>query len=253
MALEEVRRGEYVETDEIDNPECVTPEQFELSTFQKFLLPRIEKSRDEASLQVMAGLREGRSLGDAVFDALESLPSTKTKRLRDWVEEARGTHIYAYVKFRGMSRLVYGLMLTTGGPRDEALDDVTVGSFEMSESIAPYWEFHDALKEMDRTLERESRRSERERLSSLFEEVSMVEVGSKGDYNDALHVMGLEPDDGSWEKPGLYDFRDSPPTYSGTLEDYQRESMKYEAEQAIESLWDSGELEAACETLVLKR
>ena len=204
MAIVEISRGFYVDPEEVEDPKCVRADQFELKTFHDFLLPRLESARDEASAEVLKNFRGGRSLGDAIFDALESLPSSKTKRLRSWVELAKGTNIYAYVKFHGDSfsdRLVYGLIRTTGGPKDKIIDRKEVGGWDISD-VAAYWEFYDAYKAIDETLGRESRRTEKQRIAHLFEDNPMVEVREEGDYEDALKVMGLA-EGGDWKKPGL--------------------------------------------------
>jgi hypothetical protein len=250
MAIEEVRRGWYIDSKEFEDPKCIRVEQFESKTFHDFMLPRLESARDEASAEVLEGLRRGRSLGDAIFDAIESLPASKTKRLRSWVELAKGTHIYAFVEFTGgdRSHLTYGLVRTTGGPKDAIIDRKEIGGWEFAG--APYWEFYDAYKAIDASLSRESRHSERQRISYLFADNPMVEVREEGDYEDALKLMGLSPKASGWKGPGLYDFRDSPPSYSGSLRDYARETMKSEAERALQDMWISESWEAACEILV---
>lgn len=248
MAIEEVRKGWYVDPKEFEDPKCVRAEQFDSKTFHDFMLPRLESARDEASKEVLEGLRRGRSLGDAIFDAIESLPMSKTRRLRDWVELAKGTHIYAYVEFTSGDHLIYGLVRTTGGPKDRILDRKEIGGWEFAG--APYWEFYDAYKAMDATLSRESRHSERQRISFLFADNPMVEVREEGDYEDTLKLLDLSPKANGWEGPGLYDFRDSPPSYSGSLLNYTREAMKEAAATAIQDMWDNESWEPACEILV---
>ena len=60
--------------------------------FRDYLLPKLKRSasRDEASAEVLAAMRGGRSLEDAVLDTIESLPASDTRKLRSWLEEARG-------------------------------------------------------------------------------------------------------------------------------------------------------------------
>lgn len=59
------------------------------SDFEEFLAPRLEavRHKDDAA-EVVLELRDGRKLEDAVLDAIESLPASKTRRLRAWVEQA---------------------------------------------------------------------------------------------------------------------------------------------------------------------
>jgi hypothetical protein len=59
-----------------------------MSDFEEFMAPRLERSRGDEATQVIFELWDGRRLEDAVLDAIESLPATKTKRLRAWVSQA---------------------------------------------------------------------------------------------------------------------------------------------------------------------
>jgi hypothetical protein len=236
MAIVEIRKGEYVDTDPVEHePGCVRMEP-DSAAFESYFLPRLKDLRDEASKEVLANVRDGMYIGTAIALAIESLPASKTQRLRKWVEEARATRIYAYVEFRGLSRLAYGLMMTTGGPRDRVLASEEIGGYESVEGIAPYWYFRNAITEIGKKY--------------VFEENPFVEVDDEDDYNEVLEAMSISKEDGGWEKPGLYDFRESPPSYSGTVEAYEQESMKYEAERALEDLFENDEWETACKTLL---
>lgn len=242
MTVLEIRVGEYVDTEPVEaEPGCIRPEP-DSAVFQNYLLARMKGAprSDEASTEVLASVRAGRSFGDAVLDTIESLPESKTQKLRTWVQEARATRIYAYVEFYGLYRLSYGLRLTAGGPRDEVLATEQIGSQEL-ENPAPYWEFRDALKEIQTDAAR----------GDFASEIPLVEVSDKGEYDEALEAMDIPPRDGAWKRPGLYDFQESPPTYSGTVEDYERESMKYEAEQAFDAYFqDDDAWREVCETLL---
>jgi len=248
MTVVEIGRGEYIDTDEVEHePECVRFEPDQVEAFRGFLLPRLENARDEASREILAGMRSGRSLGDAVSDVLESLSARKTQRLREWLKEASGTRIYAYAHFLGLYRLSYGLVMTTGGPRDRVVATEEIRSYEV-ENPAPRWEFYDALKELKYAVVEKGPDSPR--LLAIFEESPLVEVSNKDEYDEALAVTGLSPEDGSWEKAGLYDFTNTPPTYSGTVEAYERESMRYEAERVLDYLFQGDEWMDACKTLL---
>ncbi len=242
MSVEAIGQGKFVETSPVyDEPECVRLEPDPGPAFRDFMLPRLESARDEASAEVLAALRAGQYLGDAVASAIESLPARKTQRLRAWVEEARSTRVYAYVWFHGLARLSYGLWMTTGGPRDEIIAHEEVGQYELAD-FAPYWEFDDALREIKR----------KPSLRYALREDPMVKINDEDEYNEALAVMDLPPEGGVWVKPGLYDFRDRPPTYSGTLDDYRRDSMRQEAEKMLGYLFESDEIKSACKTLLEK-
>lgn len=154
--------------------------------------------------------------------------------------EDEGVHVYAYARFRSLEHVAYGLYRTTGGPRDEEIDSEAVGQYGM-EPLAPYWEFKDALKEV------------RGDSKFAFEEVPYVEVASEDDYDEA--VDAIDPDfvdsgePTGWEKPGLYDFRDSPPSFQGSVEDYELDEMKRAADDAIEFMFQGDEWEDAFTSL----
>jgi hypothetical protein len=268
--------GEYVDSEPIED--CVPLEAMtgnQVEALRDYLLPRLEKSRDKVSkfiLEEMDVTWDG-DLGKAVLDAVEHFSPKEVEQVSKWVEEAQGANVYAYVDVDAFN-VSYGLMRTTGGPEDSIVSYKKVGGYESSDgSFAPYWEFADALKEIEgragshgpRSLrgagasmyltpemEKESRRAEEERrrqLSYLFAENPLVEVTDEGDYDEALSALGFDAAEGSWEGPGLYNFDDSPPTYASTLEDYEREALKDEAERALEMMWDE-DLEGACSALL---
>ena len=142
-------------------------------------------------------------------------------------------HIYAYAEFRSLEHVSYGFILFDGGPHGEQIDQVQVGEYGM-EPVAPFQEFKYAIDE----LESDSKWA--------FEEVPYVEVLSEEDYNEALEILELDPDeDSAWAGPGLYDFRDSPPTSAGSVEDYELESLEDAADQAIEFMFQGDEWEEA--------
>jgi hypothetical protein len=127
-------------------------------------------------------------------------------------------------------------MITVGGPRDEILARKKIGWTDSAGSFAQYWDFRDALDSVGEKY--------------VFEEDPFVEVSEEDDYNEALEAMEIPLKDGEWVKAGLYDFRDHPPTYSGTVETYERESMKYEAERALEDMFESDEWKTVCVRLL---
>lgn len=110
----------YADPEPIDEPTCLLDEDDPASAFQAFMLSRIKNSRDEASEEILKSMEAGRSLGDAIADAIESLPSQKTRKLRVWVDQAQSSRVYAYVKFFESGTYV-GLRLTQGGPTDELI------------------------------------------------------------------------------------------------------------------------------------
>jgi len=155
----------------------------------------------------------------------------------DGMEDDPAVRIYAYAKFRSLEHVSYGLHRTDGGPEDDEIDSEKVGEYGM-EPIAAYHQFNDALREI-----------RKEKRKWMFDEVSYVEVTSEDDYDEA--VDALDPDfidkgdPTGWEGPGLYDFRDDPPTFQGSVEDYELDEMKDAADQAIEFMFQGEEWEDA--------
>jgi hypothetical protein len=234
--------AEFVDTDEIEIDACRGLEAGDPSNvFRDYVLPRIEAARDEVTREVSEMMRSGRSFADAVLDVIQILPESKTRKLRTWVDEARGTHIYAYVAFMTNDTVNYGLLLTKGGPLDEEIEYEEIGEYTLPESFAARWDFDDALREFESSWPKQRQR---------FEEVPFVEIESKQQYDKLLSEMGLEAEDGDWSKPGLYDLRDEPPSYAMTVKEYVAECVKEEAEQTFSNVYDDDdELDQACRNL----
>ena len=182
-------------------------------------------------------MRSGRSFADAVLDVIQILPESKTRKLRTWVDEARGTHIYAYVAFFPNDHVSYGLLLTKGGPLDEEIEYEEIRDYSLSEDFAKRWDFDDALREFVNSYPKQRQR---------FEEVPFVEIVRKQQYEKLLSEMGLE--DSDWSKPGLYDLRDEPPSYVMSVKEYVAECVREEAQQAISNVFDD-DLDEACRNL----
>lgn len=148
----------------------------------------------------------------------------------DGVDPPKGGNVYAYASFRSLEHVSYGLFRTTGAFDAEETDSETVGSYGM-EPIATYWDFNDALESVGEKF--------------AFEENPFVEVTSKKQYDEALSALDGAQEDGAWDKPGLYDFRDDPPTYVETVEEYEENSMRDAADQAIDFMFQGDDWEAA--------
>jgi len=278
MTIAEVRPGEFVETDPVEEPggACFRPGA-EYGPFRDFLLSHLRdaaRGDDEVAEFVLREMEVtwGGNLENAIVDALEHFPRRKTHDLRRWLHESRKTRVYAYVDV-GSRDLSYGLMLTTGRPSDKVVAHKRLGSYELHEESGRYQEFSDALAEIEQNfepaprsvrdggslyltaeMEGESKEAERKRerkLARLFDDIPLVEVNDEDDYGQVLAAIGLTPDEGKWTKPGLYDFRDFPPEFASTMDDYIREVMREEAEQAFEMIWQE-DWEDACVELLEK-
>jgi len=225
MAIEEVRKREFVETDPVvEEPECIRLKSDPGPAFRDYLLPRLEATaaspREEASREVLAALRAGRPLGDAVLDVIESLPEHKTERLRAWVEEAKSGHIYAYVQFYSVFRFSYGLIMTTGGPRDRLIATEEIGENEI-DNVRPKWDFSDAIRAARMMGRAGGLGTRAAKVRGYFEEKPMVEVDNENEYDQVLVAMDISLEDGAWEGPGIYNFHDSPSLNGLAIEGWQ--------------------------------
>jgi hypothetical protein len=59
--------------------------------FGGYLMPKLKRAhRDRGAAEVLKALAAGRSLDNAILDTIEALPASETRKLRLWIEEARG-------------------------------------------------------------------------------------------------------------------------------------------------------------------
>ena len=56
-------------------------------SFEDVMMKRLADCHAEACNEILASVRAGRSLSDAVSDAIEALPASKTRDLRRWIED----------------------------------------------------------------------------------------------------------------------------------------------------------------------
>lgn len=245
----EVARNTWVDPVPLDDAACARAESDPASAFAQYVLPRIKAGKDEASKEVLAFMKSGESIGDAIAFTIQSLPAGKTKKLRALVEEANSTRIYWQVELHDDHAHV-GLRLTAGGPKAEVLGEAHVHTHSYERGIAPYWTFtyaFDALvSEIGDATGEEARRT----AYRLFADdvAHVVEVKSRTDYDRAMRAMGMEPADGAWTKAGLYDFTEQPPTYVSTPDEYERAMFADEAENILDEVgdWDEGDVAEAC-------
>lgn len=232
--------AEFVDTDEIESDACRSLEAGDPNNvFRDYVLPKLEAAHDDAAREISEMMRSGRSFADAVLDVIQILPESKTRKLREWVEEAQGTHVYPYVAFLRNDNVSYGLMLTKGGPLDEYIEGEEIGDYSLPGDFARRWHFDDALHALVNSYPKQRR---------YFEESPFVEIENKKQYDTLLSEMRLE--DGDWSKPGLYDLRDEPPSYAMTVKEYVTKCVREEAERAFSKIFkDNDELDEACRDL----
>ena len=92
------------------------------------LLRRLAKCHAEACKEIERSVKAGRSLGDAVLDAIEALPPSKTRDLRRWLEdweaweewEKKSGQGWA-VKKKGRRIYLFGPLRAGDPPSDRAI------------------------------------------------------------------------------------------------------------------------------------
>lgn len=229
----------------IDEPACRLDIDDPSSAFAQYLMPRLKDGRDEASKEVLAFLKSGESLGDAVAFTIQSLSESKTKKLRAWIEEAYGSRFYPYATIGasagGVSNV--GIMLTVGGPRDTVLTKKHIRNWNVD---ADAFEFMSASRFYAITRGSNAEQDLREMLHDPY--ALRPEVMEKKTYDDALTLLGITQS--GWKNPGLYDFKKSPPAYLGSRLEYEYAVAFREAQQAIAEMYDDASALAwACENL----
>ncbi len=168
------------------------------------------------------------------------------KAPKDWFPGLSRFNIYPYVEFSSLERAYYGLAAVKGGPASKWIASAAMGTMEM-ENPAPLTEFSEALQLLE------------DERDHLFEEFPFVEVTNEDDYNRALAVILDVPiqksvkdwspivkakleKESSWMGPGIYDFRDEPPTHHvDTVEAYEIEGLGFEADSILEYMFQGDE------------
>lgn len=150
--------------------------------------------------------------------------------LVDAPEGAPQANIYPYAVFRSLEHVSFGLMLCGRSCADDEIARQEVGQYGM-EPLARYWEFREALRAIE---------SERGR-GGMFEDEPFVEVRTEREYKEALKALGLDESD--FEGNGLYDFRDEPPTFVESVENYELEELERAADEALDFMFQGEEWE----------
>jgi len=183
--------------------------------------------------------------------------------------------IHPYVEFPSLERASYGFAhVEKAGRRYKVLDSREVGETGF-EPIALFFEFRDALGELENRLyAEEAGKTLHGPWWSIFEESSMVLIDDKREYDDAMKVAetldrrnelrlhqqrvetaiaeGLfsssprereyKKKESEWDGPGLYDFREFPFTRSyGSVSEYEISVMKDEADNILEYMYQGDE------------
>jgi hypothetical protein len=70
-------------------------------SFESSMMKRLAECGTEACHEIERGLKAGRSLGDVVLDTIETLPASKTRELRRWLEDWEAWEEWLTWKERG--------------------------------------------------------------------------------------------------------------------------------------------------------
>lgn len=239
--LDQKQNAMFVAAESVEDQSCVLEAGDPLGTFRDYILPRIEDTRqEEASAEVLAFMKSGESFADAVLFTIESTSASKTKKLRKWVEEARQTHIYAYVRIRDIGRhgyVEYGLMLTKGSPNDAIIAKEPHSEIPIQE-ISEYVD--------SETLQAALRSyglgffSRRKYLLEIDEEIR--------DQFIEEYEIPME-----WSGSGIYefDFQKHTTRYLGSVADLIYKSVKSQARDILNNM-DDDDIKSVCRAL-LKR
>lgn len=183
---------------------------------------------------------------DGVF--VDTTPIDIAKILpKDWSPKPKGIKVYWIVDIISPTRTYESLAIYKKNPQGQLIDSETIQTNEWEESYAPLTDISGAADEYQSG----------SRIG--FEEFPYVEVESETAYNFA--VLGEQtPKDWSprkkesaWEGPGVYDFRDRPPTRAyESLKAYEMAGMEERARQVWESSWGDEGIEEPLRKLLAR-
>lgn len=183
-------------------------------------------------------------IGNAVFVDEDSTDVSEIvhEDLGEW-------KFHPYVEFSSLERAYYGFVMLKsppGTPDQEKIYGTIDHTMIWENSIAPLFDFGDALKELQ----------EPQRSRSFFEEYPYLEVESKEKYKELLNaehpVLGpkdwtpgkrrKKPDWSEWKGPGVYDMREVPPVQAyPSVEAYETEAMEREADETTDFMFQGDE------------
>lgn len=174
----------------------------------------------------------------ALKEKLEWDPKSKVFIDSDPVEGFK--NMFIYVDFPSLDRAHVGFYLTKSGPKDPEIDSVKVDTTGFDPSnVAPLTDHSEAVKML------------KSGDFQPFAEYPYVEVASKEAYDELAGAAGADPHE-TWEfdGPGVYDFRDKPPTKSyDSVEEYELQGMQSAADDCIEFVFQSDEWKTAADKL----
>lgn len=192
-------------------------------------------------------------VGGSVFVDDEKV-DVKKAAPRDWSPATAQLSVYPYVRFPSMERSEFGLALTKGAPTDPWIDWEKVGDNRYMEPIAPLADVRDAQKTM-------------ERYRGMLDEAPYAELDDENVYLELLatHLkegiseigswtpekLARVREESHWDGSGVYDLRDMLKAHA-TVEDYERESAQYWADQDLEGMFQGDEWKKALPKLLIR-
>lgn len=172
--------------------------------------------------------------GDGVF--VDDEPVDLERVLpKDWSPALRKISVYWMVELPSMFRTYQMLAIIKGSAKKGKIQDVVnIYTNEWEESYAPLTDIGEAVEMYRRD------------TKHIFEEFPYVNVETEDEYNRAISGRFGGPKDWSpkgpesaWVGPGVYDFRDRPPTRSyKSVEDYEMVGMEERAKQVMDTTYD---------------
>jgi hypothetical protein len=145
---------------------------------------------------------------------------------KEWTPRLQGLQVRPWVEFVTLETARYGLLLFD--PEGREIDTKTVGRDRLSpDGVAPLTLFEEAFD----LVRRESR---------LLDEYPFVEVETKEKYDLVREAQAVE--ESGWEGPGVYDFRERPPTRQAeSVEAYELEGMEFWAGDILDGMFQGDE------------
>jgi hypothetical protein len=72
-----------------------------MAGFEDVMMRRLANCHAEACTEILASVKAGRSLSDAVTDAIEVLPASKSRALRRWIQDWEAWEAWLVFKKKG--------------------------------------------------------------------------------------------------------------------------------------------------------
>jgi hypothetical protein len=183
--------------------------------------------------------------GPGAYGFIDETPMDITEMIPEFWDprfDERGLTVHGYADVFS-ERVGYGIALMEGGPSGEVVDSREVGSVTYAEHHSITSDLPDALEHL------------KSGSKYHFEENPFVVLETEDEYREALKILDIPvfPEDwdprkktnqesSMWTGPGLYDFRNVPPTKSfGSIEEYEAGNMEFRADECLDMMHEDDE------------